>query len=143
MPLIRSDLAKYWEIPDGTNCVQKAWLTGRVGAAVGLIGSIFHIILKETSPALKAVQVATASTVTMATVGAVFGLTTCFSAQIREKPEDPLNYFIGGCTSGMIFGARAHSFTTGTGACVGLGLLAAFTKISKKEGWKFAPPPQV
>ncbi|KYO34472.1 NADH dehydrogenase [ubiquinone] 1 alpha subcomplex subunit 11 isoform A [Alligator mississippiensis] len=105
----------------------------------GLIGSIYHIVLKETSPALKAVQVAATSTVTM--VGAVFGLTTCFSAQIREKPEDPLNYFIGGCTSGMVFGVRTHSFTTGAGACAGLGILAAVIKMSKNEGWKFAPPP--
>ncbi|XP_025049825.1 NADH dehydrogenase [ubiquinone] 1 alpha subcomplex subunit 11 [Alligator sinensis] len=79
----------------------------------------------------------------MATVGAVFGLTTCFSAQIREKPDDPLNYFIGGCTSGMLFGARAHSFTIGTSACAGLGILAALIKVSKNEGWKFAPPPQM
>ncbi|XP_059575823.1 NADH dehydrogenase [ubiquinone] 1 alpha subcomplex subunit 11 [Alligator mississippiensis] len=141
MPSFRSDFPKYWEIPDGTNCVGKAWLTTRIGGTVGLIGSIYHIVLKETSPALKAVQVAATSTVTMATVGAVFGLTTCFSAQIREKPEDPLNYFIGGCTSGMVFGVRTHSFTTGAGACAGLGILAAVIKMSKNEGWKFAPPP--
>lgn len=41
-----------------------------------------------------------------ATLGAVFGVTTCLSAQIREEPEDPLNYFIGGCATGAVLGAR-------------------------------------
>lgn len=44
-----------------------------------------------------------------ATLGAVFGLTTCLSAQIREKPEDPLNYFIGGCVTGVVLGARGNA----------------------------------
>lgn len=41
-----------------------------------------------------------------ATLGAVFGLTTCLSAQVREEPESPLDYFIGGCTTGALIGAR-------------------------------------
>lgn len=41
-----------------------------------------------------------------ATLGAVFGVTTCLSAQIREEPEGPLNYFIGGCATGAVLGAR-------------------------------------
>jgi len=41
-----------------------------------------------------------------ATLGAVFGVTTCLSAQIREEPRDPLNYFIGGCATGAVLGAR-------------------------------------
>ncbi|XP_048954380.1 NADH dehydrogenase [ubiquinone] 1 alpha subcomplex subunit 11 isoform X2 [Canis lupus dingo] len=32
------------------------------------------------------------------------------SAQVREKPDDPLNYFIGGCAGGLTLGAR----TTGS-----------------------------
>lgn len=43
-----------------------------------------------------------------AAVGAMFGLATCASAQIREKPDDPLNYFIGGCTAGLTLGARGE-----------------------------------
>lgn len=35
MPSFRSDFPKYWEIPDGTNCVGKAWLTTRIGGTVG------------------------------------------------------------------------------------------------------------
>ncbi|XP_035750203.1 NADH dehydrogenase [ubiquinone] 1 alpha subcomplex subunit 11, partial [Egretta garzetta] len=78
-----------------------------------------------------------------ATLGAVFGLTTCLSAQIREKPEDPLNYFIGGCATGAVLGARAHSYMTGTTACLGFGITAALMKIGNKEGWRLTGPPKL
>uniref|UniRef100_A0A8C3XL82 NADH dehydrogenase [ubiquinone] 1 alpha subcomplex subunit 11 n=1 Tax=Chelydra serpentina TaxID=8475 RepID=A0A8C3XL82_CHESE len=131
-----------WQWGEGQlNCQQLiAWITGRLGAALGLIGSAYHIILIPPESAFKAVQTAATSTVTMATLGAVFGLTTCLSAQIREDPEDALNYFIGGCASGIALGVRTHSYVTGSSACVGLGLLAAFTKIGKREGWRIGPP---
>ncbi|XP_063003143.1 NADH dehydrogenase [ubiquinone] 1 alpha subcomplex subunit 11 isoform X1 [Elgaria multicarinata webbii] len=80
--------------------------------------------------------------VSTATLGAVFGATTCISAQIREAPDDPLNYLIGGCASGVVLGARAHSFATGTTACVGFGVVAALIKIGKLEGWEFLGPRQ-
>uniref|UniRef100_A0A8C3TK77 NADH dehydrogenase [ubiquinone] 1 alpha subcomplex subunit 11 n=1 Tax=Chelydra serpentina TaxID=8475 RepID=A0A8C3TK77_CHESE len=92
-------MAGYWEIPEGTDCARKAWITGRLGAALGLIGSAYHIILIPPESAFKAVQTAATSTVTM-----------------------------------------AHSYVTGSSACVGLGLLAAFTKIGKREGWRIGPP---
>ncbi|XP_009575872.1 PREDICTED: NADH dehydrogenase [ubiquinone] 1 alpha subcomplex subunit 11, partial [Fulmarus glacialis] len=78
-----------------------------------------------------------------ATLGAVFGLTTCLSAQIREEPEDPLNYFIGGCATGAVLGARAHSYMTGTTACLGFGITAALMKIGNKEGWRLTGPPKL
>nr|XP_032635933.1 NADH dehydrogenase [ubiquinone] 1 alpha subcomplex subunit 11-like [Chelonoidis abingdonii] len=136
-------MAGYWEIPERTDCARKAWITGRLGATLGLIGSAYHIVLFQPESAFKAVQTAAMSTVTMATLGAVFGLTTCPSAQVREDPEDALNYFIGGCASGIVLGARTHSYATGSSACEALGLLAAFTKIGKREGWSITGPPRL
>ncbi|KAK2087149.1 hypothetical protein P7K49_033056 [Saguinus oedipus] len=43
-----------------------------------------------------------------AAVGAVFGLTSCIAAQVRQKPDDPLNYFLGGCAGGLTVGSRAR-----------------------------------
>lgn len=43
----------------------------------------------------------------LAAMGAIFGLATCLSAQAREAPDDPTNYFIGGCASGIFLGARS------------------------------------
>ncbi|KAH0625731.1 hypothetical protein JD844_033937 [Phrynosoma platyrhinos] len=136
-------MSGYWDIPEGTECAKKAWLTGRLGAAVGLLGSVYHIVLFQPETALQAFQRATTSTVTMATLGAIFGVTTCLSAEIRDAPEDPLNYFIGGCASGALLGARAQSFGIGTSACIGLGTLAALVKIGKKEGWRLVGPPKL
>lgn len=43
-----------------------------------------------------------------AAMGAIFGMATCLSAQARDAPEDPTNYFIGGCASGIFLGARSE-----------------------------------
>ncbi|MBN3317128.1 NDUAB dehydrogenase, partial [Atractosteus spatula] len=133
----------YWDLQDGKDCVQKTWITTKLSAALGLVGSAYHIIAFQPDSVIKALERATAATVTMASLGAIFGMTTCLSAQVREKPDDPLNYFIGGCASGIFLGTRTHSYMTGTTACLGLGTLAAFTKIGKMEGWKIAGPPEL
>lgn len=43
-----------------------------------------------------------------AAVGAIFGITSCVSAQVREKPDDPVNYLLGGCAGGLTLGARSE-----------------------------------
>ncbi|XP_029988934.1 NADH dehydrogenase [ubiquinone] 1 alpha subcomplex subunit 11 [Sphaeramia orbicularis] len=133
----------YWDEPEGAGCVQKTWITTKLGTAVGLVASAYHTVAFQPDSALTALQRATNTTVTMATMGAVFGMVTCLSAQAREAPDDPLNYFIGGCTSGIFLGARTHSAMTGTTACLGLGTLAFLTKVGKMEGWKVAGPPKL
>lgn len=42
-----------------------------------------------------------------AAMGAIFGMATCLSAQARDAPDHPTNYFIGGCASGIFLGARS------------------------------------
>uniref|UniRef100_A0A3B4VLD8 NADH dehydrogenase [ubiquinone] 1 alpha subcomplex subunit 11 n=2 Tax=Seriola dumerili TaxID=41447 RepID=A0A3B4VLD8_SERDU len=133
----------YWDLPEGTDCIGKTWITTKLGTALGLVGSAYHIVAFQPDSALVALQRATNTTVTMATMGAIFGMATCLSAQAREAPDDPLNYFIGGCASGIFLGARTHSAMTGTSACLGLGTLAFFTKVGKMEGWKIAGPPEL
>ncbi|XP_029285234.1 NADH dehydrogenase [ubiquinone] 1 alpha subcomplex subunit 11 [Cottoperca gobio] len=126
----------YWDIPEGTDCVQKTWIVTKLGTALGLVGSAYHIVVFNPDSALEALQRTTKATVTMATMGAIFSMATCLSAQAREAPEDPVNYFIGGCATGVFLGARTHSAMTGTSACLCLGTLAFFTKVGKMEGWK-------
>ncbi|TSM94652.1 NADH dehydrogenase [ubiquinone] 1 alpha subcomplex subunit 11 [Bagarius yarrelli] len=72
----------------------------------------------------------------LASLGAIFGITTCLSAHVRDAPDDPMNYFLGGCASGAFLGARTHSVMTGTTTCLGLGIVAMLTKVGKKEGWR-------
>lgn len=44
----------------------------------------------------------------LASLGAIFGMTTCLSAHVRDAPDDPTNYFLGGCASGAFLGARSE-----------------------------------
>ncbi|KAM9242999.1 NADH dehydrogenase [ubiquinone] 1 alpha subcomplex subunit 11 isoform 2-T2 [Dugong dugon] len=78
-----------------------------------------------------------------AAIGAIFGVTSCVSAQVREKPDDPLNYFIGGCAGGLTLGARMHSYGMGTASCVCMGTAAALVKMGQLEGWKVFVEPKV
>uniref|UniRef100_A0A3P9H3K4 NADH dehydrogenase [ubiquinone] 1 alpha subcomplex subunit 11 n=1 Tax=Oryzias latipes TaxID=8090 RepID=A0A3P9H3K4_ORYLA len=133
----------YWDLPEGSDCVQKTWITTKLGTALGLVGSAYHMVALQPDSVLEAVQRATNGTVTMAALGAIFGMTTCLSAQIRDAPDDPLNYFIGGCASGIFLGAKTHSAITGTSACLGLGTVAYLTKVGKMEGWRVVGPPKL
>ncbi|XP_072516473.1 NADH dehydrogenase [ubiquinone] 1 alpha subcomplex subunit 11 [Salminus brasiliensis] len=133
----------YWELEEGKDCVQKTWITTKVATTMGLVGSAIHIALFRPETALEGLTRAANSTVTMASLGAVFGLATCLTAHARDAPEDPKNYFVGGCASGAILGARSHSVAVGTGACVALGTLAMFTKVGKMEGWRMSGAPKL
>ncbi|XP_005734367.1 NADH dehydrogenase [ubiquinone] 1 alpha subcomplex subunit 11 [Pundamilia nyererei] len=125
----------YWDLPEGTDCVEKTWIATKLGTALG--NYLFFFFFWMTEIMREIVFLFSAA------MGAIFGMTTCLSAQAREAPDDPLNYFIGGCASGIFLGARTHSAITGTSACLGLGTLAFFTKVGKMEGWKLAGPPKL
>ncbi|XP_046883465.1 NADH dehydrogenase [ubiquinone] 1 alpha subcomplex subunit 11 [Hypomesus transpacificus] len=133
----------YWDLQEGKDCVEKTWITTKLGTAIGLVGSAYHMVAFQPDSAMQAVQRATSGTVTMASLGAVFGLATCLSAQARDAPDDPSNYFIGGCASGVMLGARTHNAMTGATACLGLGTLAMFTKVAKLENWRITGPPRL
>ncbi|KAM6962845.1 NADH dehydrogenase [ubiquinone] 1 alpha subcomplex subunit 11 [Aplochiton taeniatus] len=133
----------YWDLEEGKDCVEKTWITTKLGTALGLVGSAYHIVAFQPDSAMEAVTRATKGTVTMAALGAIFGMATCLSAGARAAPDDPLNYFIGGCASGVFLGARTHSAMTGTTACLGLGTLAMFTKVGKMEHWRITGPPRL
>ncbi|XP_043946562.1 NADH dehydrogenase [ubiquinone] 1 alpha subcomplex subunit 11 [Protopterus annectens] len=133
----------YWDIEDGSDCFQKTWITTKWGTVLGLVGSAYHIVAFQPKTAMQAAERAAAGTLTMAAMGAIFGMTTCMSAQLREKPDDPWNYFAGGCASGILLGVRTHSYMTGTSLCLALGTVAALTKIGKMEGWRLVGPPRV
>ncbi|XP_072261299.1 NADH dehydrogenase [ubiquinone] 1 alpha subcomplex subunit 11 [Pyxicephalus adspersus] len=129
----------YWDIPDGTQCLEKTWIATKLAAAVGAAGSAYNVVLFPSKTVLEGIRRAGGGTLTMASLGAIFGITTCVTAQVREKPDDPINYFIGGCSSGILLGVKAHSYSTGTTACLALGGLALLAKCSKKNGWEWIP----
>ncbi|XP_037679920.1 NADH dehydrogenase [ubiquinone] 1 alpha subcomplex subunit 11 [Choloepus didactylus] len=141
--IMRSLFQQYWDIPDGTECHRKAYAATGVGGAVGLVVSAYSVTLQPADTFVEGVARAGRYTFTAAAIGAMFSLASCISAQVREKPDDPLNYFIGGCAGGLTLGARTHSSGTGAAACVCFGTIAALTKIGRLEGWKVFSEPKV
>uniref|UniRef100_A0A2I3HN15 NADH dehydrogenase [ubiquinone] 1 alpha subcomplex subunit 11 n=1 Tax=Nomascus leucogenys TaxID=61853 RepID=A0A2I3HN15_NOMLE len=87
----------YWEPPGGHPSLL---------CLAGLTAAAYRVTLNPPGTFLEGVAKVGQYTFTAAAVGAVFGLTTCISAQVREKPDDPLNYFLGGCAGGLTLGAR-------------------------------------
>ncbi|XP_049644019.1 NADH dehydrogenase [ubiquinone] 1 alpha subcomplex subunit 11 [Suncus etruscus] len=134
---------RYWDIPDGTECHRKTYATTAMGGAAGLTASAYSVALRPPSSMLEGIARTGRYTFTAAAIGAIFGLSTCVSAQVRDKPDDPLNYFIGGCAGGLTLGVRTHSYGTGAAACAYLGMMAALMKIGKLEGWELFPDPKV
>uniref|UniRef100_A0A2D4JEC4 NADH dehydrogenase [ubiquinone] 1 alpha subcomplex subunit 11 n=1 Tax=Micrurus lemniscatus lemniscatus TaxID=129467 RepID=A0A2D4JEC4_MICLE len=132
----------YGEILEGTNLYRKTWLAGRLGAFTGLVASTYHVTLYSPETYLEGLMRVAKSTVTMATLGAVFAASSSISAELRDAPEDPMNYFIGGCASGIMIGARTNSFLIGTSSCIGLGALGAFSKFARQQNWRFLVHPQ-
>ncbi|XP_077981538.1 NADH dehydrogenase [ubiquinone] 1 alpha subcomplex subunit 11-like [Glandiceps talaboti] len=125
----------YFDEPDGKDCFGKTACTTKVGTALGLTASIYAYLLQygKLTPAQGLIQGASI-TLTMAAVGAVFGATTCAVTAARGK-ERRMNYFIGGCASGAVFGVRSHSYGMGVGMCVSLGSIAAIYKQGLMANW--------
>ncbi|XP_062968446.1 NADH dehydrogenase [ubiquinone] 1 alpha subcomplex subunit 11 isoform X2 [Cynocephalus volans] len=132
---------QYSDIPEGTECHRKAYVSTAIGGAVGLTVSAYSVALNPADSILEGVARVGRYTFTAAAIGAMFGLTSCISAQVREKPDDPLNYFIGGCAGGLTLGARTHSYGIAASSCVYMGAAAALFKMGQLEGWDvFAKP---
>ncbi|MXQ83902.1 hypothetical protein E5288_WYG002432 [Bos mutus] len=139
--MAKTVLRQYWDIPEGTECHRKTYATTSIGGAAGLVVSAYSVALKTPTSFLEGVARTGRYTFTAAAIGAIFGLTSCISAQVREKPDDPLNYLIGGCAGGLILGARTRSYGIGAAACAYMGLTAALVKMGQLEGWQvFAEP---
>uniref|UniRef100_A0AAA9TVM0 NADH dehydrogenase [ubiquinone] 1 alpha subcomplex subunit 11 n=1 Tax=Bos taurus TaxID=9913 RepID=A0AAA9TVM0_BOVIN len=107
--MAKTVLRQYWDIPEGTECHRKTYATTSIGGAAGLVVSAYSVALKTPTSFLEGVARTGRYTFTAAAIGAIFGLTSCISAQVREKPDDPLNYLIGGCAGGLILGARKNT----------------------------------
>jgi NADH dehydrogenase (ubiquinone) 1 alpha subcomplex subunit 11 len=57
---------------------------------------------------------------------------------VRHK-DDKLNYILGGCAAGGVFGAWRQSVSFGFLGSLVFGLMAVVKKISLEEGWELFP----
>uniref|UniRef100_G1U3P6 NADH dehydrogenase [ubiquinone] 1 alpha subcomplex subunit 11 n=1 Tax=Oryctolagus cuniculus TaxID=9986 RepID=G1U3P6_RABIT len=131
-------------VPSSGGCTRAGtWPSPPTPAGCRLTFSAYSLALKPPGSILEGVARAGRHTFTAAAIGAVFSLASCVSAQVREKPDDPLNYFIGGCAGGLTLGARTHSYGVGAAGCVYLGTMAALVKMGQLEGWELLARPKV
>uniref|UniRef100_A0A8C8W860 NADH dehydrogenase [ubiquinone] 1 alpha subcomplex subunit 11 n=1 Tax=Peromyscus maniculatus bairdii TaxID=230844 RepID=A0A8C8W860_PERMB len=119
------------QISNSTHCHHKTYITTALG---GLMSNRLSLqrLLNPADSHLEARAWPGRYTCTAAAVGAMFGI----------KPDDPLNYFIGGCAGGLILGAYAHRYGTVTVGCIYMGTTATLFKIGKLEGWEFSATPK-
>ncbi|XP_012617096.1 NADH dehydrogenase [ubiquinone] 1 alpha subcomplex subunit 11 [Microcebus murinus] len=141
--MARTLARRYWDIPEGTDCHRKAFISASMGGLGGVVVSAYSLSLRPEKTILDGVAKAGRYTFTAVAIGAMFGLASCVSAQVRQKPDDPLNYFIGGCAGGLTLGARTHNYGIGAAACVYMGTAAALVKMGQLEGWEFFGRPKV
>uniref|UniRef100_A0A8C9PGE0 NADH dehydrogenase [ubiquinone] 1 alpha subcomplex subunit 11 n=1 Tax=Spermophilus dauricus TaxID=99837 RepID=A0A8C9PGE0_SPEDA len=100
----------------------------------GLIWSAYSVTHRPPDSVLEGVARAGRYTFTAASLGAVFGITSCFSAQVRGKPDDPLNYFLGGCAGGLTLGARSeYPIDLGPAACLHPASRGVWTVLGRRE----------
>ncbi|XP_037598285.1 NADH dehydrogenase [ubiquinone] 1 alpha subcomplex subunit 11-like [Cebus imitator] len=135
-------MSQFWDIPDGTDCHRKAVSATATGTVVGGTAAAYSITLNPASNFLDGALRAGRYTFTGAAVGAVSGLTSCITAQVRQKPDDPLNYFLGDCAGGLTVGSRMRNYEIGAACCVYFGIAAARFKMGGLEGWQLFPKPE-
>ncbi|XP_047117204.1 NADH dehydrogenase [ubiquinone] 1 alpha subcomplex subunit 11 [Schistocerca piceifrons] len=132
---------KYYDSPEGQDCLKKMWYTTKTGALIGLGLSSFDVIMysrpKGYFPTLMRYGYITLPIMGMA---ASFSATTCIATNARGK-DGKLNYFLGGCAAGGVFGAWRRSIFAGFLGCVALGGFAVAKKLSIEEGWEFIGKP--
>ncbi|XP_052571899.1 NADH dehydrogenase [ubiquinone] 1 alpha subcomplex subunit 11-like [Peromyscus californicus insignis] len=136
-------LQAYDDIGDSTQCHCKTCITTALGGLMGAIASALQCLLNPVDSHLEAGAGPGWYTCMAAAVGAMLGLATCVGVQVREKPDDPMNYFIGGCARGLTLGACAHSYGTAVVGCIYMDTAATLFKIGKLESWQFFATPKV
>ncbi|PSN30416.1 hypothetical protein C0J52_25443 [Blattella germanica] len=131
----------YYDTPDGQDCIQKIWYTSKIAGVVGLAVSAIDVRLySHTQGFIPTAGRFAHFTFPFIGMAAAFTAGTCIATNWRQK-DDKLNYFLGGCAAGAIFGAWRKSGVAAFAAAASLGALAVVKKMSLEEGWEFFPEP--
>ncbi|XP_055331902.1 NADH dehydrogenase [ubiquinone] 1 alpha subcomplex subunit 11-like [Paramacrobiotus metropolitanus] len=129
-------LYKWYDTPDGEDCIKKMIYLGRMSGIAGMAFSYFEVganrhLIPVQTPTGYAIRFVS-STAPFVAAGVAFGGVTCLMCSARKK-DDFWNYFWGGMAAGGVVGVRFKSGTLGTVAGILFGFMAAFKKQSKKE----------
>lgn len=129
----------YYDTPDGEDCFKKLWYTTKIAGVSGLVVSAIDVRLYSHTQGLYPTAARFAHfTFPFIGMAAAFTATTCIATSVRRK-DDRLNYFLGACAAGGVFGAWRKSIFSGFTASLFLGFLAIVKKASLEEGWEIFP----
>jgi NADH dehydrogenase (ubiquinone) 1 alpha subcomplex subunit 11 len=129
----------YYDTPDGEDCFKKLWYTTKIAAVSGLVVSAIDVRLYSHAQGLYPTAARFAHfTLPFIGMAAAFTATTCLATSVRHK-NDKLNYFLGGCAAGGVYGAWRRSFVAGFAGSIILGTMAVVKKMSLEEGWEIIP----
>uniref|UniRef100_A0A3Q3CM39 NADH dehydrogenase [ubiquinone] 1 alpha subcomplex subunit 11 n=1 Tax=Haplochromis burtoni TaxID=8153 RepID=A0A3Q3CM39_HAPBU len=126
----------YWDLPEGTDCVEKTWIATKLGTAL-----VSHTVPKRGTTRLKTLDSSCKDEGSSQKLCSLLCFSLCLSElsfQFTVAPQ--VSKFILQHAGDTLI---THSAITGTSACLGLGTLAFFTKVGKMEGWKLAGPPKL
>lgn len=129
----------YYDTPDGEDCFKKLWYTTKIAAVSGLVASAIDVRLYSHTQGLYPTAARFAHfTFPFIGMAAAFTATTCIVTSVRHK-DDRINYILGACAAGGVYGAWRKSVLAGFVGSVALGLAAVVKKISLEDGWKLYP----
>lgn len=129
----------YYDTPEGQDCFPKLLYTTKYAAIAGIGVSTLDVLMYSRPQGyFQTVARFAHFTAPFVGIAAAFTATTCLANTIRHK-DDKLNYFMGGCASGAVFGAWRRSGYAGFIACLAFGGAAMLKKLSLEEGWSFLP----
>ncbi|KAJ9581536.1 hypothetical protein L9F63_023285 [Diploptera punctata] len=133
----------YYDTPDGQDCFKKLWFTTKIAGVTGLAISAVDVkIHSHTQGFYPTAARFVHFTFPFIGIAAAFTATTCMLTNLRHK-DDKLNYFLGGCAAGSVFGAWRKSVVAGVVASAFFGVAAFVKKSSLEEGWELAPEPKL
>ncbi|XP_071454704.1 NADH dehydrogenase [ubiquinone] 1 alpha subcomplex subunit 11 [Hetaerina americana] len=128
---------QYYDTPDGEDCFKKLWISTKYASMIGLAASTGDVLLlshpKGYFQTAARYVVITAPLVGMA---ATFTLSTCALTSIRKR-DDHLNYFLGGCATGSVYGAVRKCGVTGFVSSLIFGVGAVVLKSFVVNDWPF------
>ena len=131
----------YYDTPDGHDCFKKMWYLTKIAGVTGLAVSAVDVRLySHTQGFYPTAARFVHFTFPFIGMAAAFTAGTCMATNLRHK-DDTLNYFLGGCAAGAVFGAWRKSGVAGVLASAFFGVAAIVKKTSLRDGWELIPEP--
>lgn len=133
---------KYFDTPDGEDLLQKLLVVLKPTALAALGFSTIDVMLySHPKGYLQTIGRYAYISVPLISMASAFVVTTNMCANIRKK-DDKINWVIGACAAGAIFGVWRRSPQMGFAACAAFSGVALIKKEAVQQGYVLFPEPK-